>query len=147
MRPLPWRPRSKPVKFIRAKPPYRWLVTTVGVNQTANSRNKQSGRGTGQRRSRRRNGGDSVGRYFGDAWSLAKRTAYGLNEIRKLINVEEKELVTTVTATAINNTGVVSPISRIAQGTDYTQRIGNSIKMQRIEVRCRLFQHAAATQQ
>ena len=77
---------------------------------------------------------------------MAKRTAYGLNEIRKLINIEEKELVTTVTATAINNTGVVSPISRIAQGTDYIQRIGNSIKMQRIEVRCRLFQHASATQ-
>ena len=51
-----------------------------------------------------------------------------------------------MTATAINNTGVVSPISRIAQGTDYTQRIGNSIKMQRIEVRCRIFQNPTATQ-
>lgn len=76
---------------------------------------------------------------------MAKRTAVGLNEIRKLINIEEKQLVTTVASTSFDTNGVIQPISRIAQGTNYTDRVGNSIKMQHIEVRGRLFKASAAT--
>ncbi len=76
---------------------------------------------------------------------MAKRTAYGLNEIRKLINIEEKELVTTSGSIAFDTNGVLVPISRVAQGTNYTERIGNSIKMQHIEVRGRIFKNATAT--
>ncbi len=88
---------------------------------------------------------DSVGKYFGDAWSLAKRTAVGLNEIRKLINIEEKILETVQSSTGFDTTGTVYPISQIAQGLDYTNRVGDSIKMQRIVVRWRIFKASAAT--
>ena len=95
-----------------------------------------------------RNGGarkqDAVGEYASDAWSLAKRTAYGLNEIRKLINIETKVLDTTNGAN-IPNTGTISTISTIAQGLNYTDRIGDSIKMQRMEVRFRWQIGASAT--
>jgi hypothetical protein len=101
-----------------------------------------------RRRSRRQNnGGDSVGKYFGDAWSLAKRTANGLNEIRKLINIETKIIQTNTGSTVFGTTGVLVPISECAQGLDYiNNRVGDSIKMQRIEIRGRIFKNAAATQ-
>jgi hypothetical protein len=77
---------------------------------------------------------DSLGRYAGDAWSLAKRTAVGLNEIRKLINVEEKILDSNLSTTTISYSGLVSSISTFAQGLDYNARIGDSIKLQHIRV-------------
>jgi hypothetical protein len=101
-----------------------------------------------RRRSRRQNnGGEAVSKYFGDAWSLAKRTAYGLNEIRKLINIETKIAETISGSTAFSASGVIVPISQISQGTDYiNNRIGNSIKLQKIEVRGRVYKNATATQ-
>jgi len=116
-----------------------------GSKITPNQQQGRSVRVNRQRRSRRRNGGDSVGKYFGDAWSLAKRTAYGLNEIRKPINIEEKELVTNAVSAPFDTNGALVPISRIAQGSNYTDRIGNSIKMQHIEVRGRIFKNASAS--
>lgn len=77
-----------------------------------------------------------MGKYASDAWSLAKRTAYGLNEIRKLINIETKIAEATGSA-AIDTSGTVSSLSLIAQGLDYQNRIGDSIKLQRIEFRLR----------
>lgn len=88
---------------------------------------------------------DAVGEYFGDAWSLAKRTASGLNEIRKLINIEEKILEVVQGSTAFNTTGTIWSVSTVAQGTDYTERVGNSIKMQKIIVRWRVFKNGSAT--
>ncbi len=67
---------------------------------------------------------------------MAKRTAYGLNEIRKLINIETKVLETSNSG-AIDNAGTISTLSSIAQGLDYTNRVGDSIKLQRIEIRLR----------
>lgn len=91
----------------------------------------------GQRRRQQRSpAGDSVGKYASDAWSLAKRTAYGLNEIRKLINIETKVAEATGTA-SISTTGAVTSCSLIAQGLDYGNRVGDSIKLQRIEFRVR----------
>jgi len=112
----------------------------VWPNQLIHYYNKQSipnqqrgaTRRSGKRRSHQRNGGDSVGKYFGDAWSLAKRTASGLNEIRKLINVETKILDTSFASAAIDQTGTVQIISAVAQGLNYTDRIGDSIKLQHI---------------
>lgn len=91
-----------------------------------------------QRRRQQRNetAGDSVGKYASDAWSLAKRTAYGLNEIRKLINIETKVAEATGTS-AISTTGAVTSISLIVQGLDYNNRVGDSIKLQRVEFRTR----------
>lgn len=76
---------------------------------------------------------------------MAKRTAVGLNEIRKLINIEEKILQSSATAAPFDTAGALIPISRIAQGLDYTNRIGDSIKLQSIEVRARIFQNTSAT--
>jgi hypothetical protein len=67
---------------------------------------------------------------------LAKRTAYGLNEIRKLINIETKISESTGSA-AIDTTSTTSTLSSIAQGLDYTNRIGDSIKLQKIEFKVR----------
>ena len=121
------------------------LHPTEGLFTAPNQQQGRSVRVNRQRRRPRRNAGDSVGRYFGDAWSLAKRTAVGLNEIRKLINIEEKILETTGSSLIFDTTGIIQPISRIAQGLDYTNRVGDSIKMQHIEVRGRIFKHATAT--
>lgn len=113
------------------------LRTLVESNIIATNNNKgKSSRVRGQRRSHRRSGGDSVGKYFGDAWSLAKRTAYGLNEVRKLINIETKICDSSQSPTAADNTGYVVPLTQMAQGLNYTtNRVGNSIKLQNIVIR------------
>jgi hypothetical protein len=76
---------------------------------------------------------------------LAKRTASGLNEIRKLINVEEKIIQVSKGATACGTSGALESISTVAQGTNFTERIGNSIKLQHISVRGRIFLNNSAT--
>jgi hypothetical protein len=97
-------------------------------------------------RNQPRNTGDSVGKYASDAWSLAKRTAVGLNEIRKLINIETKVLDTIKTSTTVNTTGAPICVSEIAQGLDFNNRVGDSIKLQHLECRLRLYQNTGATE-
>jgi len=99
-------------------------------------------------RPRRRKGRPSdeehVGKYFGDAWSLAKRTATGLNQIRKLINVEEKVIEVDSTSATFTTTGTLVSLSTVAQGSDFNERVGNSIKLQEIEVNARIFMNTAS---
>lgn len=66
---------------------------------------------------------------------MAKRTAHGLNEIRKLVNVEEKIILTSSGGTPVvfDFNGVIVPLTYVAQGTDYTNRVGDSIKLQKLE--------------
>jgi hypothetical protein len=103
------------------------------------------------KRSRRRNRNrvvksvDGVSQYASDAWSLAKRTAYGLNEIRKLVNIETKFVDTANGLTAATQSGVVVCVSQLAQGLTSTDRVGDSIKLQHIEVRGTVIINAAAT--
>ncbi len=78
-----------------------------------------------------RNKGNAVATYANDAWSLAKRTAIGLNEIRKFINIETKFLDSNNNDTA-NQAGTVSYLSGISQGTDLNNRVGDSIRIQSI---------------
>jgi len=89
----------------------------------------------GRRPNRTRRGmqakGGAVGAYAADAWSLAKRTAIGLNEIRKFINIETKFLDSNNNDTA-NQAGTVSYLSGMAQGTDLNNRVGDSIRIQSI---------------
>lgn len=61
---------------------------------------------------------------------MAKRTAVGLNEIRKLINVEQKykELSTNP---SYSNTGSITYLSGLDQGDTTITREGNSIKIQK----------------
>jgi hypothetical protein len=74
---------------------------------------------------------DGVGQYASDAWSLAKRTAVGLNEIRKLINIETK-FFDFYTNTTFSTTSITN-ISLMAQGLTSTTRVGDSIRLQHIE--------------
>jgi hypothetical protein len=87
-----------------------------------------------------------VGKFASDAWSLARRTASGLNEIRKLINIETKTCDAIKTSTTVNTTGSIFCVSEIAQGLDYLNRVGDSIKIQHIECRVRLYQNTGATE-
>lgn len=92
---------------------------------------------TRSRKTKSRGKPDAVGQYASDAWSLAKRTASGLNEIRKLINIETKFLDTQQSSTTISTTGTVFPVSEIAQGLTSTTRVGDSIRLQHFELRGR----------
>lgn len=89
----------------------------------------------GKNNKNKSNSAESVGRYAGDAWSLAKRTAYGLNEIRKLINVEEKYIPHWYTPTQIDTTGIMYSLSMVGQGLTSTTRVGDSIRIQHLEIR------------
>lgn len=113
------------------------MVNNTGTTNIRRKR-RQRRRGTGSGQA------DSVGKYASDAWSLAKRTMVGLNEIRKLINVEEKLLVTSTVVTP-DTAGGVYAISRLGQGTDINQRVGDSIKLQRITLSAYLALNASAT--
>jgi len=95
-------------------------------------------------RAKRGGNGDDVGKYFGDAWSLAKRTASGLNEIRKLINVEEKVIEVDYASNTFDTSGDLVSISTVVQGLDYNQRVGNSIKLQEIEINARIFMNTTS---
>lgn len=77
---------------------------------------------------------DAVGAYASDAWSLAKRTAYGLNEIRKLINVEQKFKEAGGSLTYDRN-GSVTYLSGLDQGDTTTTREGSSVKVQAFRLR------------
>jgi len=89
----------------------------------------------GRRGSRRKPASqDAVGTYASDAWSLAKRTALGLNEIRKLINVEQKFKETSGTPT-YDNAGNITYLSGTDQGDTTITREGNSIKIQKFRLK------------
>ncbi len=100
---------------------------STAVTRRRGSRRRRSTRGASKT-------GDSIGQYASDAWSLAKRTAIGLNEIRKFINIETKSFDTSGTGTFDYN-GSLSAISTIAQGLDVNNRVGDSIRLQRVEWR------------
>jgi hypothetical protein len=74
---------------------------------------------------------------------LAKRTASGLNEIRKLINIETK-FHRVAAGPTVSTTGQVAALSNIAQGLNYTDRVGDSIKLQSIEARFKCIMNTAS---
>lgn len=108
------------------------------------SRAQRGPRRMNRRKNTNRNG-DAVGQYFGDAWSLATRTARGLNEIRKLINVEQKYFDRAQSAVAPTQAGTVSYLCNMAQGDDVSQRDGDSIKLQRFFLDLHISRNALST--
>ncbi len=90
--------------------------------------------------------GMAIGKYVDDAASLGARTFQGLNALRKLINVETKVINVNSTSTAVGTSGVITCLSQVAQGSDYTSRVGDSIRLQTLELRMRVFQNLTATQ-
>ncbi len=93
---------------------------------------------TGKRNQRRRRAPRAavgpVGRYAEDAWSLAKRTAQGLNAIRRMINTETKFLDVIISGTT-DYTGGLTSMSQMAQGLTNITRVGNSIRLHHISLR------------
>ncbi len=86
----------------------------------------------------------SVEQYAGDAYSLAKRSLAGLNEIRKFINIEEKYLDTAVNQNPDQN-GAVTCITQLAQGTTVNTRVGNSVRVQRLSLLGRVAVNSSTT--
>lgn len=70
---------------------------------------------------------------------MAKRTAIGLNEIRKLINVEEKYLDTITLSSTTNQNGTVTYLSGLGQGDNISDREGDSIRILRFTIRGGVF--------
>ncbi len=64
---------------------------------------------------------------------MAKRTAVGLNEIRKLINVEHK-FVDVNNVSATTQAGTVTYLSGMNQGDNISEREGDSIKIQSFDI-------------
>jgi len=87
----------------------------------------------------------AVERYAGDAYSLATRTWRGLNEIRKFINIEEKHFSLASTLSGAVPAGALTYASGIAQGTDLSNRIGNSLKVQSLHLMGRVAINPSAT--
>jgi hypothetical protein len=77
---------------------------------------------------------EKVETYAGDAYSLASRTWRGLNELRKLVNIETKYL-DTITTSATSQSGTVTALHLCAQGTSENTRVGNSIKVHTFKYR------------
>jgi hypothetical protein len=101
-----------------------------------------------KRRNPTRNSGGTqrdVEKFAGDAYSLASRAVKGLNEIRKLINIETKVLDLDISTQAISTTPTVTYASGISQGTDIGNRVGDSIKVQHLEFCGRLAINSSAT--
>jgi hypothetical protein len=88
---------------------------------------------------------DAVGQYASDAWSLAKRTAAGLNEIRKLINIETKIRDFNQVSYAQGTTATLTCVSSLDEGLDFNNRVGDSIKLQDFTIRGRVNVNSAAT--
>jgi len=114
------------------------MQSVVTRNKTGRSRNAGRRRQLGKT-------GMAVGSYVEDAASLGSRTLRGLNELRKLINIETKVCNFNGSTTIPTATAVVSCLSRLAQGTDYTSRVGDSIRIQNLEVRATFITATAAT--
>lgn len=95
-------------------------------------------------KTRRKPRDGEVGKYFGDAWSLAKRTATGLNEIRKLINVEHKYIDVNLT-TNTSQAGATNYLVPIAQGNGIQERDGDSIKIQSVDLVGTLYRNTSST--
>jgi len=105
---------------------------------------RRATRGGRRKPARGQGGADAVGAYASDAWSLAKRTALGLNEIRKLINVEQKFKETSGNPTYDSN-GTISYLSGVDQGDSTITREGNSIKVQKFRLRFFLKHNTSVT--
>jgi hypothetical protein len=68
-----------------------------------------------------------------------------LNEIRKLINIETKFLDVVTNAANINTTGGTYCISQLAQGLTSTTRVGDSLRIQTLQMRGRVVANGSAT--
>jgi len=103
-------------------------ITTV--KRRARRRGNARGRIVGPKTSL----GRSSGRYIEDAASIARRSMNAVMALRKLINVETKFVDNTYTQLTTDYGGGINYLTTIAQGTGASDRVGDSIKVRRIDV-------------
>lgn len=77
--------------------------------------------------------------------SLASLAMQGVSRIMKLINIEEKFYITASAGSSPTYNGILQDLCSPAQGASVNQRIGDSIKMQRITIRASFYLGAVAT--
>ncbi len=111
------------------------IMTQVMVR---NRRKRKNGR------SRRSANAKAVGEFAGDAYDLATRALAGVKAIGKLINIETKAFDVSGTVNSATS-WTVTPVSLVAQGTDYNTRVGDSIKVQTIHFGLGIYINAAVT--
>ncbi len=75
---------------------------------------------------------------------MAKRTANGLNEIRKLINVEMKYIESN-TQSATTQNGTITYLCGIGQGDDFNGRDGDSVRVVKFQLNGCVFRSASST--
>ncbi len=85
-----------------------------------------------------------VARFAGDAYDLGRRAIQGVAYLKNLINIEVK-YYDNVGSGAVSSTGTVTQMTTIAQGLTNTDRVGNSIKLQRVQLKLNITKHASAT--
>lgn len=89
-----------------------------------------------QRRGKKFSASSKVGNVtLRDAASLAMKAWNATKYITSLINVEEKMFDFTQALTTQTYTGSVVNLSNVAEGSDYNNRDGNSILVQKLEIR------------
>jgi len=74
-----------------------------------------------------------VAKFAGDAYSLATRAVKGVNHVLKLINIETKYYETWASALQFSNAAGYTYLSGLTQGTDISNRVGDSVKLQQLD--------------
>lgn len=87
----------------------------------------------------------NVEKFAGDAYSLAARAVSGLQQIRKLINIETKVFDLDTGSASVSTTPTITYASGVAQGTDIGGRVGDSIKVQQLSFIGRVAMNSSAT--
>jgi hypothetical protein len=80
---------------------------------------------------------EAVGKFAGDAYSLARRSIAGLNQLRRLINIETKRAIIEQNLNPIT-TPAIACLSSLAQGLTDGARVGNSIRLQHLSFQAQL---------
>lgn len=73
-----------------------------------------------------------------NALSIAQKAYSGYLMLKKMLNVEKKFFDVSFSAGAIPLTATLTPITLVAEGNDYNQRAGISIKMNSIQWRIKI---------
>jgi len=76
---------------------------------------------------------------------FGKKAWNAVQQIRKFINVEEKMFDSNNSA-VVTWSGTVNALSNVAEGNDYLNRDGNSILIQKVQVRCQVWGNGTETQ-
>jgi hypothetical protein len=87
---------------------------------------------------------NEVARFAGDAYDLGRRALQGVSYLKNLINIELKSVDDTDNRAA-GTTASIEMVCPLAQGLDNGNRIGDSIKLQKLTFSATFYRHSSAT--